>query len=190
MTILRRNANLTLALQAGDSGAWVIDSVTQKVYGHLVASAVFGRGYVVPICDSFEDIKDRLSADLVCLPSEADILTFNARYFRSEPVSHASYQPNPLVAQLFPIINASLQSIVPPFQVSQMPEYPQPSYHSSGASKYTRLNFPSSYTSSSHISGSYYDDPFSPYDEYELRRYQEGLDSGYSSMNSTPESTS
>ncbi|PQE19035.1 Ankyrin repeat domain-containing 52 protein [Rutstroemia sp. NJR-2017a WRK4] len=55
-------------LQPGDSGAWVVDDITNEVYGHVVASDVFGRAYVVPINDIFEDIKRRLSLEMVTLP--------------------------------------------------------------------------------------------------------------------------
>ena len=49
------------------------------LYGHVVASDVFGRGYVVPISDTFEDIKNRLSAESVSLPSKDDIIAFYKR---------------------------------------------------------------------------------------------------------------
>jgi hypothetical protein len=54
-------------LQPGDSGAWVVDAETNEVYGHVIASDVFGRAYVIPIADIFLDIHDRLSAQSVCL---------------------------------------------------------------------------------------------------------------------------
>ncbi|KAF7940501.1 uncharacterized protein EAE98_000628 [Botrytis deweyae] len=51
------------ALHPGDSGAWVINLTSLEVYGHIIASDVFGRGYVVPIGDLLDDIKTHLSAD-------------------------------------------------------------------------------------------------------------------------------
>ncbi|CZR62773.1 uncharacterized protein PAC_12670 [Phialocephala subalpina] len=78
--VLVRTYILTLSndefFQSGDSGAWVVDTVTNEVYGHVVASDVFGRGYVVPICDLFEEIKNQLSGKLVSLPSKADFQNF------------------------------------------------------------------------------------------------------------------
>jgi hypothetical protein len=56
------------ALKPGDSGAWVVDDITDEVYGQVVASDVFGGAYVVPINDIFEDIKVRLSLETVGLP--------------------------------------------------------------------------------------------------------------------------
>ncbi|TGO35295.1 hypothetical protein BHYA_0163g00100 [Botrytis hyacinthi] len=35
-------------LQAGDSGAWIVDSISREVLGHVVTSDVLGHGYVVP----------------------------------------------------------------------------------------------------------------------------------------------
>jgi len=54
-------------LQPGDSGAWVVDAETNELYGHVIASDVFGRAYVIPIADIFLDIRDRLSAQSVFL---------------------------------------------------------------------------------------------------------------------------
>ena len=62
------NADYSTALKPGDSGAWVVDDTTNEVYGHVVASDVFGVAYVVPINDIFEDIKRRLSLEVVGLP--------------------------------------------------------------------------------------------------------------------------
>jgi hypothetical protein len=56
-------------LQLGDSGAWVVNTQTKEVHGHIVASDIFGRGYVVPLCDTFEDVKQSLSAQSVLLPT-------------------------------------------------------------------------------------------------------------------------
>lgn len=57
----------------GDSGSWVIDTCTYEVYGHLVASDVFGSGYVIPLKAIFADIKQSLRAELVTLPKVADV---------------------------------------------------------------------------------------------------------------------
>ncbi|KAF7933296.1 hypothetical protein BELL_0398g00130 [Botrytis elliptica] len=54
-------------LQPGTSGAWVIDANSNRLYGHVVASDVFNRVYVVPIHDSLENIRSHLSAVSVTL---------------------------------------------------------------------------------------------------------------------------
>ncbi|KAK7916896.1 hypothetical protein PG985_010504 [Apiospora marii] len=72
----------------GDSGSWVINSETGHVYGHLVAADELGGGHVVPILDTFEDIKTQLDATVVALPglpgrnpgSEADSASLPPRY--------------------------------------------------------------------------------------------------------------
>ncbi|KAH8797455.1 hypothetical protein F5882DRAFT_349369 [Hyaloscypha sp. PMI_1271] len=56
------------AFVTGDSGAWVVDLMTNELYGHLVASDVFGVGYVVPMEDIFKDIQLRLSLEAIQLP--------------------------------------------------------------------------------------------------------------------------
>ena len=61
------------ALKKGDSGAWVTDSETQEVYGHIVASEAFGRAHVIPMNDIFSDIKTRLSLSAVGLASQDEI---------------------------------------------------------------------------------------------------------------------
>lgn len=92
------NTNFLLALQSGDSGAWVVDKDTSEVYGHVIASDVFGRGYIIPVCDLFEDIKNRFSAEAGSLPSKDDILTFNQHHYHLEPTLTSIYQlSQPLV---------------------------------------------------------------------------------------------
>ena len=56
----------------GDSGTWVHDEVTNEVYGHVVASDIFGTLYVTPMYDIIEDIKSQLHAGvrLISKPSE------------------------------------------------------------------------------------------------------------------------
>ncbi|TRX95934.1 hypothetical protein FHL15_003076 [Xylaria flabelliformis] len=58
----------------GNSGSWVVDATQFEVYGQLVASDVFGSGYVIPMTDILSDIKLRLGAQSVELPSLVDIL--------------------------------------------------------------------------------------------------------------------
>ncbi|KAI0862225.1 hypothetical protein F4860DRAFT_133206 [Xylaria cubensis] len=58
----------------GDSGSWIVDATQFEVYGQLVASDVFGSGYVIPMTDILSDVKLRLGAQSVELPSLVDIL--------------------------------------------------------------------------------------------------------------------
>ncbi|KAF7960154.1 hypothetical protein EAE96_001753 [Botrytis aclada] len=49
--------SLSDGLHDGDSGAWIVDSSdSTKVFGHVVASDVLGRGYVIPMNDTIKDI--------------------------------------------------------------------------------------------------------------------------------------
>jgi hypothetical protein len=43
-------------LEYGDSGSWVVESSTGKVYGHLIAANSFGEGYVVLLDEILHDI--------------------------------------------------------------------------------------------------------------------------------------
>ena len=61
-------------IDAGDCGSWVVDSVTHEVYGHVVASDAFGDAYVIPLDNTFRDIRQQLAADQVCLPTEREVL--------------------------------------------------------------------------------------------------------------------
>lgn len=53
----------------GDSGSWVVDAVTYKVYGHLIGQDMFGDGYVIPLASTFRDIAQVLGAKSVKLPN-------------------------------------------------------------------------------------------------------------------------
>jgi hypothetical protein len=48
-----------------------VDAESRELYGHVVASNVFGQVYVVPIGDIFEDIRYSLWAQSVSLPSNS-----------------------------------------------------------------------------------------------------------------------
>jgi len=58
----------------GDSGSWVVDQDTSELYGHLVASDLFGTGYVIPMMNIFDDIKGHLVARVVDLPAVPDFV--------------------------------------------------------------------------------------------------------------------
>jgi hypothetical protein len=67
-------------VKPGDCGSWVIDKVTRVLYGHVVASDVFGDAYVVPIDAILRDIKTLLGAESVSLPGPDDLLSEPAQY--------------------------------------------------------------------------------------------------------------
>jgi hypothetical protein len=60
-------------IQRGDSGGWVVEYLTLEVYGHLVASDVLRDGYVIPLLDTLEDIRERTHAQEVGLATGVDI---------------------------------------------------------------------------------------------------------------------
>ena len=69
------NGSLTshVGIVDGDSGSWVVDPISHEVFGHAVASDILGDVYVVPIRDTFDNIKQSLGVSEVTLPTEDDI---------------------------------------------------------------------------------------------------------------------
>jgi hypothetical protein len=61
------------ALHPGDSGSWVANILTGEVYGHIVSVDAFGEAQVMPIELVLVDIKERLLARRVWLPSPEEI---------------------------------------------------------------------------------------------------------------------
>ncbi|KAI1628061.1 hypothetical protein EDD37DRAFT_290503 [Exophiala viscosa] len=57
-------------LTKGDSGTWVTGVRNCLLYGHVIGTDVFGDVYMVPSCDVFQDIRDRLDAISVALPEK------------------------------------------------------------------------------------------------------------------------
>lgn len=57
----------------GDSDSWVVDRSSLQVFGHVVASDVLGNVEVVPIRDTFDDVKQSLGVSEVSLPTADDI---------------------------------------------------------------------------------------------------------------------
>ncbi|KAF8537288.1 hypothetical protein BDD12DRAFT_807067 [Trichophaea hybrida] len=59
--------------QEGISGAWIVDSKTSELIGHLFAvSASSNRGYFIPINETFKDISATLKADKIHLQIVSD----------------------------------------------------------------------------------------------------------------------
>lgn len=68
-------ANIVLeGVTPGDSGSWVVDADTMTLLGHVVASDIFGDVYVVPIAQSFTDIRRKLHALRVYLPPDGNMI--------------------------------------------------------------------------------------------------------------------
>ncbi|KAF8243550.1 hypothetical protein K440DRAFT_664081 [Wilcoxina mikolae CBS 423.85] len=66
-------------LQEGMSGAWIVDSDTTELVGHLIAvSATSPWGYFIPIIETIEDMKATLNASNVRLPQEGTVETHPA----------------------------------------------------------------------------------------------------------------
>jgi len=59
-----------------DSGSWIVDEITGEVHGHLVASDMFGEGYIIPLHVTFEDMRSQLKLRAVTLPTAVDIVSF------------------------------------------------------------------------------------------------------------------
>ncbi|KAK4149053.1 hypothetical protein C8A00DRAFT_38356 [Chaetomidium leptoderma] len=58
----------------GDSGSWVVSPVSMEVYGHVVATDMTGDAYVIPLHQSFAEMKELLGVKSVDLPRTADLL--------------------------------------------------------------------------------------------------------------------
>jgi hypothetical protein len=58
----------------GDSGSWVVSPVSMEVYGHVVATDMTGDAYVIPLHQSFAEMKELLGVESVDLPTTADLL--------------------------------------------------------------------------------------------------------------------
>jgi hypothetical protein len=71
-TIVDAPTDLLSAVREGDSGSWVVHNGSPLVFGHVVATDVFGDAYVIPMVDTFDDIKRCMGAKTVELPTAKD----------------------------------------------------------------------------------------------------------------------
>lgn len=82
-----------------------MDIDSAEVFGHVIASDCFGETYVVPLCDTFEDIIAKLAANSVRIPSTKDILDWHLQretgtndiapqLKRSTPLADSGYSSN------------------------------------------------------------------------------------------------
>ncbi|CAO2655216.1 Nn.00g102800.m01.CDS01 [Neocucurbitaria sp. VM-36] len=61
-------------VREGDSGAWIVHAAAPDLYGHVVATNVFGDAYVMPALQTFENMRECLGATSVTLPNASDFL--------------------------------------------------------------------------------------------------------------------
>ena len=95
------NTKMGPGLLPGECGSWVVDSSTGYVFGHAVASDVFGDIYVIPMDKILDDIKTTLDASLVCLSdpyvgfdAHASIVRTSGKFSKNE---HPSVSEEPLL---------------------------------------------------------------------------------------------
>ncbi|KAF2259286.1 hypothetical protein CC78DRAFT_586118 [Lojkania enalia] len=61
----------------GDSGAWVVRNAAPELYGHVVATDALGDAYVIPVPNTFDNIRDCMGAASVQLPRSSDFAHFH-----------------------------------------------------------------------------------------------------------------
>ncbi|KAK1975141.1 hypothetical protein LZ30DRAFT_369305 [Colletotrichum cereale] len=61
----------------GDSGSWVVDLHTSKVFGHVIASDVLAEAYVLPMADILQQIRDLSDAQDAKIPTTSEIMAYN-----------------------------------------------------------------------------------------------------------------
>ncbi|KAF4333541.1 hypothetical protein FBEOM_12653 [Fusarium beomiforme] len=61
------------SLNPGDSGSWVVDAKTSKLYGHVVSVDAFGEAQVMPIQGILRSIRYHMNAKHVWLPTSEEI---------------------------------------------------------------------------------------------------------------------
>jgi hypothetical protein len=66
-------ADANALVRRGDSGAWVVHATKPELYGHVVSTNAFEQAYVLPVVDTFENIRLCLGAESVVLPSTEEL---------------------------------------------------------------------------------------------------------------------
>ncbi|PHH59994.1 hypothetical protein CDD81_2228 [Ophiocordyceps australis] len=69
----------------GDSGSWVIDEISWKVYGYVVASDAFGDTYVIPMTEALQDIQDTLGFISLELAAVEDVWDMALPHLTASP---------------------------------------------------------------------------------------------------------
>ena len=72
-TANKEDANTLTVPEVGDCGSWIVDEATNEVYGHVVASDIFGEVYVTPIKETLKQVEEVLGADSVSLPTRSEV---------------------------------------------------------------------------------------------------------------------
>ena len=83
-------------MSPGDSGAWVVHVANSELYGHVVATNALDQAYVVPVLDTFENMRACLGAISVDLPNARGLMKANSSSISSESLvkSHDTHQNN------------------------------------------------------------------------------------------------
>ena len=84
---------IAIGLKAGDCGSWAIDSSSQEVYGHIVASDIFGEAYVIPLNDALRDMQKKLGVKSVSLPIGRETVDWLLLYFNLSGFVHSQDDP-------------------------------------------------------------------------------------------------
>lgn len=80
-------------LQDGNCGAWAVDVSSVQVYGHIVASDALEEIYVVPMDATLRDIKLKLPAEKVCLPTRDDMTEWTHEHVEVNCVTAGAAEP-------------------------------------------------------------------------------------------------
>jgi hypothetical protein len=117
-------------LPDGSSGSWVVDPFTGDVYGHIVANDPFGDVYVVPLADTFNEIRKAYGAKEVRIASELDLESTGS----SAPPREA---PNEFSTAKLPVVETEMSK---PMRKSKKSKEPEPKQTQSTVSSNTGPN--------------------------------------------------
>ena len=109
---IRNGASTSIALGTGDSGSWIVDPLSSEVYGHVVASDIFGEVYVAPLKVTLRQVEEVLMADSVSLPTRNEVAEWveaRATHSAYKNQTHAT-ELNELPSPRVSIVNQFLAS--------------------------------------------------------------------------------
>ncbi|ETI28857.1 hypothetical protein G647_01309 [Cladophialophora carrionii CBS 160.54] len=116
-------------IRDGDSGSWILNPSRLEVYGHVVASDIFGAGYVIPMTRSLEDIRQIFDMASVELPTLVDVAckalstdSLDDEYADSAVLASSSRTPNRPVKDDFEAEEAP--DVKPPFSSPTAADHP------------------------------------------------------------------
>ena len=83
-------------MSPGDSGAWIVHVANSELYGHVIATNSLDQVYVVPVLDTFENMRTCLGAVTVGLPNAEGFMKASSSSMPSELSfkSNGVYQKN------------------------------------------------------------------------------------------------